>query len=260
MKIRNDDGNSDSQRMNGLEDVSLNKRSPVPLYHQAAQALEEAVSEGRFRPASKLPNELDLARQLGISRPTMRAAIQELVEKGLVVRRRGVGTMIARAPVTRPIALTSLYDDLKKSGKVPKTEVLSFDTVQCSPEVEAFLQIDPDTPALTFDRLRLADSTPVALLHNVIQPDLLEIKSEDLARNGLYELFRKNGITPHSATQRVGASKANAEEAKLLEIKQGDPLLTTIRFTYDVNGRPIEYGCHRYPAESYTFETVLIAR
>lgn len=246
--------------MNALDGVSLDPRSPVPLYHQAAQALEEAVSDRRLHPASKLPNELDLARQLGISRPTMRAAIQELVNKGLVVRRRGVGTMVARAPVTRPIALTSLYDDLKKTGKVPKTEVLGFDMARCSTEVEAFLQIDPDTPALTFDRLRLADSIPVALLHNVMRPDSLEIKSEDLAQNGLYELFRKNGITPHSATQRVGASKANAEEAKLLQIKQGDPLLTTVRFTYDVNGQPIEYGCHRYPAESYTFETVLIAR
>lgn len=251
---------SASQTMNALEGVSLNPRSPVPLYHQAAQALEEAISDHRLRAASKLPNEVDLARQLGVSRPTMRAAIQELVNKGLVIRRRGVGTMVARAPVIRPIALTSLYEDLKKSGKTPKTEVLAFDTVRCPPEVETFYQIDVDTHVLTFDRLRLANSTPVALLHNVIQADLLEIKSEDLAHNGLYELFRRNGIRPHSATQKVGACKADANEAKLLNIKQGDPLLTAIRFTYDVNGRPIEYGSHRYPAESYTFETVLLAR
>lgn len=260
MEIKRDTGKSDSQAMNALDGVNLNPRSPMPLYHQAALALEEAVSDHRIHPASKLPNELNLARQLGISRPTMRAAIQELVNKGLVVRRRGVGTMVARAPVTRPIALTSLYDDLKKSGKIPKTEVLAFNTARCSPEIEAFLQIAPGTSAVTFDRLRLADSTPVALLHNVIRADLLEIEGEDLAQNGLYELFRRNGIAPHSATQKVGATKADAEEAELLKIKQGDPLLTTIRFTYDVKGDPIEYGSHRYPAESYTFETVLVAR
>jgi DNA-binding GntR family transcriptional regulator len=246
--------------MYGLDGVSLDPKSPVPLYHQAAQALEEAVLDQRLRSASKLPNEVDLARQLGISRPTMRAAIQELVNKGLVVRRRGVGTMIARAPLTRPSALTSLYDDLKKSGNTPKTKVLAFNAVQSSPEAETFLRIDSDTSALTFDRLRLADSTPVALMHNAIRADLLEIKSEDLDHHGLYELFRRNGITPHSATQKVGAAKADAKEAKLLKIKQGDPLLTAVRFTYDVKGNPIEYGSHRYPAESYTFETVLLAR
>lgn len=251
---------SASRTMNALDGVSLDPKSPVPLYHQAAQALEEAVADHRLRSASKLPNEVDLARQLGISRPTMRAAIQELVNKGLVIRRRGVGTMVARSPVTRPIALTSLYEDLKKSGRTPKTEVLAFDTVRCPPEVETFYQIDADTQVLTFDRLRLADSTPVALLHNIILTELLEIKSEDLTQNGLYEIFRRNGIIPHSATQKIGACKADANEAALLDIKLADPLLTAIRYTYDVNGRPIEYGFHRYPAESYTLETVMLAR
>lgn len=246
--------------VNALDGVSLDPSSPVPLYHQAAQALEEAVVDHRLLAASKLPNEIDLARKLGISRPTMRAAIQELVNKGLVIRRRGVGTMIARAPLTRPSALTSLYDDLKNSGKIPKTEVLAFDAVRPSPEAETFLRIHSDASVLTFDRLRLADSAPVALMHNAIRADFLDIKGEDLDQHGLYEIFRRNGITPHSATQKVGATKANAEEAKLLKIKHGDPLLTAIRFTYDVKGNPIEYGSHRYPAESYTFETVLLAR
>lgn len=251
---------SASQTMNVLDGVNLDPNNPIPLYHQAAQALEEAISDHRLDSASKLPNEVDLARQLGISRPTMRAAIQELVNKGLVVRRRGLGTMVARAPLTRPSALTSLYDDLKNSGKTPKTEVLAFDAVRCSPEAEAFLQVDSEMNALTFDRLRLADSTPVALMHNAIRADLLDVKGEDLYQHGLYDLFRRNGVTPHSATQRVGATIANTKEAKLLKIKRGDPLLTAIRFTYDVKGNPIEYGSHRYPAESYTFETVLLAR
>lgn len=260
METRNKTTMWASYTMNALDGVSLDPKSPIPLYHQAARALEEAIADHRLRPASKLPNEVDFARQLGISRPTMRAAIQELVNKGLVTRRRGVGTTVARVPVIRPIALTSLYEDLKNSGKTPKTEVLAFDTVQCPPEVESFYQIDANTSVLAFDRLRLADSTPVALLHNVIQLDLLEIESEDLAQNGFYELLRRNGIMPHSATQKVGARKASAKEAELLKIKRADPLLTATRFTYDVNGRPIEYGFHRYPAESYTLETVMLAR
>ena len=243
-----------------LNGIRLDRSSPVPLYYQAAQALEEAVLSGRLATASKLDNEVDLARRLGISRPTMRAAIQELVDKGLVVRRRGVGTVVVRAPVARPIALTSLYEDLKKSGKLPETKVLAFDRAPCPPEVRDFLNLDPGSPVLVFDRLRSADSTPVALMHNVISEDLLEISSEELERNGLYELFHRNGITPHTARQSIGATKASAEEARLLGIQPGDPLMTAVRYTYDVNGRPVEHGSHRYPAESYTFETTLFVK
>ncbi|MDP8950190.1 MAG: GntR family transcriptional regulator, partial [Actinomycetota bacterium] len=97
-----------------LAGVRLDYTSPVPLYHQAARALEEAIEDGRLPSGSKLESELDLAEQLGISRPTMRAALKQLVDKGLLMRRRGIGTMVAPMPVRRAVALTSLYDDLKR--------------------------------------------------------------------------------------------------------------------------------------------------
>src|ERR687885_3025608 len=99
-----------------LGGVRLDHSSPVPLYHQAAKVLEEAIEDGRLPRGSKLESELDLAEQLGISRPTMRAAIKQLVDKGLLVRRRGIGTIVAPRPVRRAVALTSLYDDLKEAG------------------------------------------------------------------------------------------------------------------------------------------------
>src|SRR5919199_4229389 len=107
--------------------VSLDHSSPVPLYHQAAKVLEEAIEDGRLPRGSKLESELDLAEQFGISRPTIRAAIKQLVDKGLLVRRRGIGTIVAPKPVRRAVALTSLYDDLAKAGREPRTRVLAFD-------------------------------------------------------------------------------------------------------------------------------------
>ena len=95
-------------------------------------------------------------------------------------------------------------------------------------------------------------------MHNVVPAGLLKIEKEDLERTGLYELFRKNGISPHIATQQIGARKARAEEAELLEIEPGDPVLTMTRIAYNTNGYPIEYGSHRYPAESYSFELMLV--
>jgi GntR family transcriptional regulator len=124
--------------------------------------------------------------------------------------------------------------------------------------VAEHLGLGPTAPVLRFDRLRVAGSDPIALMHNVVPAGLLEIEKEDLERTGLYDLFRGSGIAPHIATQRVGARKAGAEEAELLEIEPGDPVLTMTRIAYDTNGRPIEYGSHRYPAESYWFEMMLV--
>jgi GntR family transcriptional regulator len=241
-----------------LAGVKLDHASPVPLYYQAARVLEEAVEDGRLPRGSRLDSELDLAEQLGISRPTMRAALKQLVDKGLLVRRRGIGTVVAPKPVTRAVALTSLYDDLKQAGREPRTRVLALEEVPCPPDVAEHLGVAAAVPVLRFDRLRVAGSDPIALMHNVVPVGLLEIEKKDLERTGLYDLFRGSGIAPHVATQRVGARKAGAEEAELLEIEPGDPVLTMTRIAYDTGGRPIEYGSHRYPAESYWFEMMLV--
>jgi DNA-binding GntR family transcriptional regulator len=241
-----------------LAGVRLDHTSPVPLYYQAARALEEAIEDGRLPRGSKLDNELDLAERLGISRPTMRAALKQLVDKGLLVRRRGIGTIVAPKPVRRAVALTSLYDDLKEAGREPRTRVLALEEASCPPDVAEHLGLGPAAPVLRFERLRVAGPNPIALMNNVVPVGLLEIEKEDLERTGLYDLFRESGIAPHVATQRVGARKAGAGEAELLEIEPGDPVLTMTRVAYDTNGRPIEYGSHRYPAESYWFEMMLV--
>jgi DNA-binding GntR family transcriptional regulator len=241
-----------------LAGVRLDHSSPVPLYHQAAQALEQAIEDGRLPQGSKLESELDLAEQLGISRPTMRAAIKQLVDKGLLIRRRGIGTTVAPRPVRRAVALTSLYDDLKEAGREPETRVLALEEVLCPPEIAGQLGLGPTAPVLRFDRLRTVGSDPIALMHNVVPIGLLQIDREDLERTGLYDLFRESGIAPHVATQRVGARKAGAEEAEWLEIEPGDPVLTVTRTAYDTSGRPIEYGSHSYPAESYWLEMMLV--
>jgi GntR family transcriptional regulator len=241
-----------------LVGVRLEHSSPVPLYHQAAQELERAIEDGRLTRGSKLEGEVELATRLGISRPTMRAAIKQLVDKGLLVRRRGIGTMVAPRPVRRAVALTSLFDDLKEAGREPQTRLLSLERGPCPPDVAEHLGLAPNAPVLVFDRLRVAGSDPIALMHNVVPDGLMEFEEEDLERTGLYDLFRGAGIAPNVATQRVGARKAGAEEAELLEMGLGDPVLTMTRIAYDTDGRPIEYGSHSYPAESYWFEMMLV--
>ena len=110
----------------------VDRSSPVPLYFQVAQHLEDAIHSGAIPTGTLFQNEVDLAASLGLSRPTMRRAMQHLVDKGLVVRRRGIGTRVVQPKLRRPLELTSLYDDLARAGRTPTTELLSFETVEAS--------------------------------------------------------------------------------------------------------------------------------
>src|SRR5215203_6043630 len=107
-------------------DITLERNSPVPLYYQLAQSIEHAINTGALAPGDRLENELSLTSRLGLSRPTARQAIQELVKKGLLVRKRGVGTQVVRSQFRRNEALSSLNDDIAKAGKVPGTVLLDY--------------------------------------------------------------------------------------------------------------------------------------
>src|SRR4051795_6184767 len=104
--------------------IDLDRSSPVPLYHQLALALERAITDGRLRPGDRLENELAMTTRLGLARPTARQAIEELVRKGRLVRKRGVGTQVVAPPIRRDVKFSSLHDDLALSGRTPTTELL----------------------------------------------------------------------------------------------------------------------------------------
>src|SRR5919107_475080 len=137
-----------------LQDLRVDRRSPVPLWWQVAQHLEEAIASGEIPPGTLFGNEIQLADQLGLSRPTMRRAMQHLVDKGMIVRRRGVGTRVVQPKVRRPLQLTSLFDDLAGSGQAPTTRVLSFTTVAADEILAASLDVAEGTELVAVERLR----------------------------------------------------------------------------------------------------------
>jgi DNA-binding GntR family transcriptional regulator len=101
--------------------VGLDRTSPVPLYFQVASRVQQLIESGEMPVGGRLENEVELAERLGVSRPTIRRAVQYLVERGVLVRKRGAGTQIVHPKVRRPVELTSLYDDLAKTGQKPRT-------------------------------------------------------------------------------------------------------------------------------------------
>ncbi|MFD4608810.1 GntR family transcriptional regulator [Streptomyces sp. NPDC058440] len=241
-------------------DFALDRGSPVPLYHQFAQQLEAAIVRGLLIPGNLLGNEIDLSTRLGLSRPTVRQAIQSLVDKGLLVRRRGVGTQVVHSRVKRPLELSSLYDDLETAGQAPTTRVLRNERVPATAEVAAALGLAEGAEVTALERLRFTHGRPVAYLCNHLPAALLEPATARLESTGLYRVMRSAGITLHSARQTIGARTATTEEALLLDEHPGAALLTMHRTAYDDTGRAVEYAHHVYRASRYTFDFELLVR
>jgi len=237
--------------------IQIDRSSPVPLYFQVAQRLEHMIESGELPIGMRLDNEIDLADQLGLSRPTMRRAIAYLVDRGLVVRKRGLGTQIAHAKVRRQVGLTSLFDDLAKSSRSPHTKVLSFAVEPASDALAIELGIAQGTDIYVFERLRYAEGEPLALMRNHVPASLLRLSADELEEHGLYELLRAASINLKIAKQSIGARAATAAEARVLDEARRAPLLEMTRLAYDDQGRAVEHGNHIYRASRYSFDITL---
>jgi DNA-binding GntR family transcriptional regulator len=175
----------------------------------------------------------------------------------MLVRRRGVGTQIVHPKVRRPVELTSLYDDLAKTGRAPRTVVRSLEVGPATDAVAEALGLPPGREVTTIERIRYAGDEPLAIMHNAVPVDVVRLGVEDLERRGLYELLRAAGHMPRIANQVVGAKGASAVEARLLGDARGAPMLTMTRTAWDESGRGVEYGAHVYRANRYSFELTL---
>jgi DNA-binding GntR family transcriptional regulator len=237
--------------------VALDRSSPVPLYFQVAQHLESLIESGAYPPGTRLENEMVLAERLGLSRPTMRRAMEYLVDRGLLVRRRGVGTQVVQPKVRRPVALSSLFDDLRAAGQQPRTEVLGLRLEEPSEHVREALGTALGEAVYTVRRLRFTDDAPLALMTNHIPAAVLDFDEDQLSTHGLYDLLRASGVHLTIAAQSIGARSAKGAEARLLDERPGAPLLTMTRTAYDEQGRAVEFGSHLYRASRYSFSLTL---
>ncbi|MEV6285988.1 GntR family transcriptional regulator [Kribbella sp. NPDC051770] len=240
--------------------IQIDRTSPVPLYHQLAEQLTAAITDGTLRPGDPFENEIAMSDRLNLSRPTVRRAISELVNKGLLVRRRGIGTTVANQMVHRKAELTSLYDDLEREGRTPRTEVLSLNCAAHDDRAAAALGLPSGTPLVAIVRLRYAGDVPLAIMRNWLPPAMDDLTHEQLTAEGLYAVLRARGIRPTVARQRIGARNASAEERRTLHMSKAEPLVTMTRSAYDADGSAVEFGDHCYRADQYSVEVVVSDR
>ncbi|GAA2976577.1 DNA-binding GntR family transcriptional regulator [Microbacterium terrae] len=240
--------------------ADLDRTGPVPLYYQVSSRLESAIRSGAIPAGARLENEIAIAQRLGLSRPTIRRAIQELVDKGLLVRRRGIGTQVVQGQVTRQVELTSLYEDLQNSAHTPGTRVLAHRLVPATEDVARGLGVAVGAEVVYIRRQRSTDGIPVAVLENYLPREFADITTEQLETRGLYQVLRARGVTIRVAQQKIGARRAHGDEGDLLDIDGAGPVLTMERIAFDNTGRAFEYGHHCYRPDMYSFETTLVAK
>ena len=232
----------------------------VPRYHQLKALIREQVRGGHLAPGDLVPSERELSEQYGVSRMTARQALTELVTEGLLYRRQGLGTFVALPKITQQLtSLTGFTEDIRARGQQPGTRVLEATTVQADEALAVRLQTRPGQRLVRLRRLRLADGEPLAIEQSLINffgcEQLLE---EDLERDSLYALLEtKYGLAPLAAEQEIEAGLAREDEARLLQIATGSPVLLLRRLTYTERNRPLEYAESVYRGDKYCFRTHL---
>lgn len=215
-----------------------------PLYLQLVDILEIQI-RNTMAPNDKLFSERELTQIFGVSRITVRLALQELEKRGLVYKKHGKGTYVSEIQdaVVDLSAAYSFTEQMKKIGKKPQTEILSFHRLQASEQVAKTLQISSGDWVFELERLRLADDVPMMLERSYVPANLFEGLSEELLQHKpLYEVFSDDyGQFIRLAEEEFYASIALDNEAKLLDIQANSPVLHLLRKTYNDKNRMIEF-------------------
>lgn len=233
-------------------------RRSQPLYQQVREKLLARISSGELEVGDRLEPEVELAVTYGVSRATMRNAIRDLVQEGLLTRRPGVGTMIIRsAPETRSSNLDPLLESL--AGAYEETQLLVLDAqlTQPSEKVAEQLNLDDDEKVLHVFRIVKIEGVTVAVGHTFL-PASLGISAAEARVAPFYDLLERTYRTPLSfGHDSVSAEGATGETAKLLGVKSGTPVLTIDRTAHDGSGQPVEFTETIFRSDYYSYDVTL---
>jgi GntR family transcriptional regulator len=243
---------------------SIDRQSPVPLYHQLKEILLELIEGGEFAPNTSIPTEKELEEQYRVSRTTVRQAITELVNDGYLYRQQGVGTFVSRPKIGHNAQeLLSFSDEMRRRRLKPGTQLLHFNRIVPSKKVARQLGLLAGEEVYEIQRLRFVDSEPVGLhtsylpVRNV--PDLTYRKLEEY--QSLYQLLQDEyEINIVEADETLEASLAHEDEAELLRIAKGSPVLLVERVSHSGQSEPIEFVKMVYRADRYKYHSRLRRR
>ena len=245
-------------------DEKINFESYVPYYIQLMEILRGKVQLGIWRPGDQIPGEQDLCGLYRVSRTVVRQALRELELEGVINRRKGKGTFIALPKISEGLAhkLTGFYQDMVERGLKPVTKVLHQNVVPSTEKVAQFLKIEPGTKVVDILRLRFINSEPIHLVTTYIPFEVCpNLATVDLTDRSLYEyLERECGIFIAKGHRYIEAVLASENEAELLCVERGAPLLMLDSISYSESGQPIEYYHAIHRGDRSRFEVELFRK
>jgi len=222
----------------------VDKRVPIPAYYQLKEIIRHKIVNKEWTPGDRIPSEKELGEVNHINRTTVRQAIMELCAEGLLYRAKGRGTFVARDKLERDLSdLNSVFLSLRASGHDIRVKVLKLDTIPASGTVSKKLNIQQDAKVIRLERLRFLDGKPFQLETSYIPFELCpELLHEDFTKDSLYFLLENTyGFTLHWAQMAIEAASADENNAKLLGVKRGFPLLSIEQVAYLEDGQAIQF-------------------
>jgi GntR family transcriptional regulator len=233
------------------------------LFRQVARALRHDIENGHLTPGDQLSPEMDLAERFGVSRITVRGAVRELIDAGLVEIRRGRGTFVTAPKVVQELtALTGFVEDMQLAGRVASARLLDHTTVPASTVVAERLKIDLGAEVTRIRRVRLADKQPVSFDETYLPLEIgRKIIRHDLTREPIFTLLEQRYELPLlEADYALEAHAAPAGIADALDVDTGAPVFVIERTSYTTAGRPIDYEKLYYRGDAIRFVTRLARR
>lgn len=238
----------------------LDKDSMVPLYRQLVRSVEKKIQDGSFPEGTRIPSEQELMRRFGLSRVTVRQAMEDLFQRNMIVRKQGLGTFVQRPVMTQEVDdLFGFYPALLNRGLNPKTRVLSYEFVAADREARERLDLSPGEKVLRFSREYLLEPSLFLIIQMHIPQDLAAkwTRREAVEINSFRLLREKAGIQIQGSSLAIRASLAAGKIGEWLRIAKGSPVLELRRLTYSVGKRPVEYAILFFPGESWELKTTI---
>ncbi|MCM3616496.1 GntR family transcriptional regulator [Sutcliffiella horikoshii] len=233
----------------------IDKTSPIPMYYQLESHIKNQINAGIILPGDSIPSEREYAENYGISRMTVRQAINSLVNEGLLYRKKGSGTFVSEKKIEQPLqGLTSFTEDMRKRGMSPTSELIHFEVIPATTFIANELKINEYAPVYEIKRIRLADGEPMALETNYLSANMVKGLTEEVVNASIYAYIEeKLNLRIAHADQLIESIKASTEDGKLLKIEKGHPMLYIQRNTYLQDGTPLELVKSVYRGDRYKF-------